>query len=113
MCISVYDFDYQIKVKENLNILIPNKFRNSSIATSDSPLLACGPLIGKQSHNKVHIHGQILVTLKVLPAPLKHMRAVSENFTHALAGSPQQTVILADYSLKSDQVRVCSLYIRN
>ena len=52
---------------------------------------------------KVHIHGQILVTLHVLPAPLKHEHIVAENFTHTLAGSPPQTVILTDYSLKTDQ----------
>ena len=31
------------------------------------------------------------------------MNTVAEHFTHTLAGSPPQTVILTDYSLKSDQ----------
>ena len=60
-------------------------------------------LANKACHIKVHTHGQILVTLHVLPAPLKHMHAVAEKFTHALAGSPPQTVILTDYSLKLEQ----------
>ena len=59
-------------------------------------------LANKACHIKVHTHGQILVTLHVLPASLKHVYAVAEKFTHALAGSPPQTVILSDYSLKSD-----------
>ena len=53
-------------------------------------------LANKACHIKVHIHGQILVALHVLPAPLKNVHAVPENFTHALAGSPPQTVILTD-----------------
>ena len=61
-------------------------------------------LANKACHVKVHNHGQILVTLYVLPAPLKHEHTVAENFTHTLAGSPPQTVILTDYSLKSDHM---------
>ena len=61
-------------------------------------------LANKACHIKVHIHGQILVTLHVLPAPLKHEHTVAKFFTYILAGSPPQTVILTDYSLKSDQV---------
>ena len=45
-------------------------------------------LANKACHIKVHIHGQILVTLHVLPAPLKHEHTVAENVTHTLAESP-------------------------
>ena len=80
----------------------------TNLGTPALPLqtVLCRPvfllLANKACHIKVHIHGQILVTLNVLVAPLKHVYAVAENFTHTLAGSPPQTVILTDYSLKSD-----------
>ena len=64
-------------------------------------------LANKACHIKVQIHCQFLVTLHHLPAPLKHVHAVAENFTHALAGSPPQNVILTDYSLKSDHPLTC------
>ena len=59
--VSVYHIDHQsqtlwlslniseIQINENWNILMPKQFRETSIATSDRPLPACGPLIGKQS----------------------------------------------------------------
>ena len=58
--VSVYDIDNQsqplclplnisqIQIIENYNILMALKFREPSIATSDSFLPACGPLIVKQ-----------------------------------------------------------------
>ena len=58
-------------------------------------------LANKACHIKVHTHGQILVTLNVIPASLKQVYAVAEKFTHTLAGSPPPTVIITDYSLKS------------
>ena len=73
---------------------------------------------GIQCHlHKVHTHGQILVTLHVLPDPIKHVHDVAEKFTYALPGSPPQTVILTDYSLKSEQILweslSCQLIIPN
>ena len=62
-------------------------------------------LANKACHIKTHIHGQILVTLNVIPAPSKHEHTVAKKFKHTLAGSPPQTVIHTNYSLKSDQDR--------
>ena len=57
----------------------------------------------KACYITVNAHGQILVDLHVIPAPLKHVHTVAEKNSYDLAGSPPQTVILTEYSLKSDQ----------
>ena len=54
-------------------------------------------LVNKAYHIQFQTHGH------VLPALLKHVHAVADKITYALAGSPPQTVILTDCSLQLDQ----------
>ena len=89
---------------------MPKKIRQTSIATSISifqPVVLY--LANKACHIKVHIHGQILVTPHVLPAPLKPEHTVTETFTETLAGSQPKIEILIDYSLKWDQATLAEL----
>ena len=73
----------------------------NNLESSALPLqtVLCWPVVllmaNKACHIKVHIYGHILVYLHILPADLKHVHAVAEKFTNALAGSPPHSTLLA------------------